>query len=742
MNRMESKEIEYKINRNLIIGWLLIVGVLLVAYFGEFLKGQRTGGYMLVFSLVTAVPAFACALLFRRDHENRNLRYFIIGGYFVMYAFALLTGSTTLVFTYILPLLSLIVLYHQPKLVLILGLGSLVANLVFIGRLLLEGRITVENSKDIEIQIALLFLCFGFLLVASRLYDDLYRKNEAYLQELDEKQKQLQHVTLQTITTIANIIDAKDEYTKGHSQRVADYSAAIAQALGYDEEYVNNVRYIGLLHDIGKIGIPDSILNKPGKLTDEEFELMKRHVEIGGNILKDNCMIKDLADGARYHHERYDGRGYMQHLKGEEIPEIARIIGLADAYDAMTSNRVYRKRLTDEQVLEEMERCSGTQFDPRIASVFIDLLKQGKIKQLSPDIPAGSGGAETDKALSFDETASTLEQSTKLLQDMIRLQSQKGTQDEERDYLTGVYTRRAGERRIAGRLAESEGGLLLVDISNLREINSRHGFICGDHLLCSVATVLDGFRPGMLVMRFGGDEFICYVDGVTRREDMEQIMAGLHESIEQCIHEKPFYEQAGVCVGGALSTTAGKDYMSLFLAADKALYYLKRLNKSGWYLYEATGQTDGDSANISKLDLEQLVDNIRSEHPYEEMYDADYPELARIYDFVKHISGQSRQDMQLILMTLKPIDEKATTVEERDEAMQYMEKAIRAALREADIMLRFSSTQCVILRMDFDKEQIPLVTNRIMNNFYRTYDKKTMVLSYDVAELKSGDVEM
>lgn len=727
MQRVENRETEYKINRNLIIGWLIIVAILLVAYFGEFLKGQRTGTYMLVFSFVTAVPAIVCAILFRRDHKNHNLRYLIIGGYFVMYVFVLLTGSTTLVFTYILPLLSLIVLYHQPKLVVILGLGSLVANLIFIVRQLIEGKVTVETSKDIEIQLALLFLCFGFLLVASRLYDDLYKKNEAYVKELDEKQKQLQRVTLQTITTIANIIDAKDEYTKGHSQRVADYSAAIAKELGYDEEYVNNVRYIGLLHDIGKIGIPDSILNKPGKLTDEEFELMKRHVEIGGNILKDNRMIKDLSDGARYHHERYDGRGYMQHLKGEEIPEIARIIGLADAYDAMTSNRVYRKRLTDEQVITELERCAGSQFDPRIAAVFTGLIREGKIKQLSPDMPVQAV-----------EEGSTLEASTKLLQDMIRMQKEQDVKNEERDYLTGAYTRKVGERKIAGRLTEREGALLLVDITNLNQVNSKHGFICGDYLIRHVAQVLDAFRPGMLVTRFGGDEFICFVDGVTKRQDMEQIMEQLHGQVGQYIRKMPVYDEVEVYAGGALSMTVGREYTTLFSAADKALYYMKQLRGGGWYLYGAEERREDKGADLSRPDLEQFVSNIVREGSYESVYCLDYPELSRIYEFARRESVRSGQKIQLILITLKPLNEKATTVEERDEAMGYMEKAVGAALRKADIMMRFSSTQFLVFFMNLEKEQIPTMTNRIMNNFYRSYDKKTMSLTYDVAEIKNG----
>ena len=302
-----------------------------------------------------------------------------------MYTFVLLTGNTTLVFTYIFPLLSLIVLYHQPKLVLMVGLVSLMANLLYDLKLYLNGVITVETSKDVEIQLALIFLCFGFLYAASRLYDDIHRKNAEYLREIEEKNREIQRVMLDTTTTIVNIIDAKDEYTKGHSQRVSEYSATIARELGYSEEEIANVRYVALMHDIGKIGIPDAILKKPDRLDAEEFAVMEQHVTIGAGILHENHMINDLEIGARYHHEKYDGSGYAEGLKGENIPEIARIIGLADTYDAMTTNRVYRKRLTDQEVVAELRKNSGTQFDPKLVELFLRLLEEGKFKQLRPD---------------------------------------------------------------------------------------------------------------------------------------------------------------------------------------------------------------------------------------------------------------------------------------------------------------------------------------------------------------------
>lgn len=149
--------------------------------------------------------------------------------------------------------------------------------------------------------------------------------------------------------------------------------------MGWSKERCEALRKIALLHDIGKIGIPDAVLNKPSRLTDEEYEIMKSHVLIGGDILKDFTIVQDVADGARYHHERYDGKGYAKGLKGEEIPLNARIIGIADAFDAMTSNRVYRQKMDMDYVLSELRKGSGTQFDPNIVKIMISLIEEGII---------------------------------------------------------------------------------------------------------------------------------------------------------------------------------------------------------------------------------------------------------------------------------------------------------------------------------------------------------------------------
>ena len=183
----------------------------------------------------------------------------------------------------------------------------------------------------------------------------------------------------ETVIAIAKAVDAKDERTSQHSLRVSQYSVMIARALGFSDTECENLRRAALMHDIGKIGIPDSILNKPARLTDEEYAVMKSHVTRGAEILKDFTLIDNVVDGALHHHERYDGRGYPSGMKGEEIPIYGRIIGVADAFDAMTANRVYRRQMDFDYVLKEMRNGRGAQFDPQFVDILLGLIDSGEI---------------------------------------------------------------------------------------------------------------------------------------------------------------------------------------------------------------------------------------------------------------------------------------------------------------------------------------------------------------------------
>ncbi len=187
---------------------------------------------------------------------------------------------------------------------------------------------------------------------------------------------------VETTKALANAIDAKDRYTHGHSTRVAILSRQIAKEAGYSDEDCDQVYFAALLHDVGKIGVPDEVINKTGKLTNEEFQQIKQHPVLGYQILSSIKHSPNLSIGARYHHERYDGSGYPDGLSGTDIPEIARIIAVADAYDAMTSNRSYRNALPQQVVRDEIAAGLGTQFDYMFAAIMLRLIDDGKIEQI------------------------------------------------------------------------------------------------------------------------------------------------------------------------------------------------------------------------------------------------------------------------------------------------------------------------------------------------------------------------
>jgi HD-GYP domain-containing protein (c-di-GMP phosphodiesterase class II) len=204
------------------------------------------------------------------------------------------------------------------------------------------------------------------LLGATASHTAIFLENAALYDDLNA-------MFLGTLEALTASIDAKDRYTCGHSQRVAHLTQQLARAVGLDDHTVSRTRIAGLVHDVGKIGVPERVLLKPGKLTDEEFEWIRRHPEMGYRILKDIPQLEDILPGVLYHHERYDGSGYPAGLAGQDIPLIARLITLADSFDAMSSSRTYRSKLSRAEVLAEVERCAGTQFDPGLAPVFLKL---------------------------------------------------------------------------------------------------------------------------------------------------------------------------------------------------------------------------------------------------------------------------------------------------------------------------------------------------------------------------------
>ncbi len=223
---------------------------------------------------------------------------------------------------------------------------------------------------------------FIFLLVVLSIYIVILITlvvSQIRVNKLLRQQKHDAQIIEQSISTFINFIEAKDPQTKGHSERVARYSYLLAQKMGYSERECNRISYVALMHDCGKISIPVTILQKKDKLTEEEYEVIKSHTTYGNQMLRDFSSIDGISMGALYHHERYDGKGYPSGMAGEEIPMIARIIGVADSLDAMNSNRCYRPRLTKEVIIQELINNKGKQFDATVVDYVIELINEGKI---------------------------------------------------------------------------------------------------------------------------------------------------------------------------------------------------------------------------------------------------------------------------------------------------------------------------------------------------------------------------
>ena len=258
----------------------------------------------------------------------------------------------------------------------------------------------VISISGLFIGIGMIILLFVNIIRTLRNLQDMELHRQKI--EVEKSKQQTERISLQMMQTLATTIEAKDEYTRGHSYRVAEYAALIAKELGWSQDEIINLKHAAHLHDIGKIGIPDSVLNKPTQLTEDEDNLLKKHTIIGAEILKDVTLIPHVAEVTRNHHEHYDGSGYPDGLEGTEIPIYARIIAVADCYDAMNSRRIYRNALSQDEIYEEILKNKGTQFDPEIADIFLTLLTENQIPDLD-DFSESSSATHDSVATQMQE---------------------------------------------------------------------------------------------------------------------------------------------------------------------------------------------------------------------------------------------------------------------------------------------------------------------------------------------------
>jgi len=534
--------------------------------------------------------------------------------------------------------------------------------------------------------------------------------------KVEQKTRQVEQLSFEIIATIASMIEAKDKYTKGHSIRVAEYSAMLAEALGWDEEKVKNLKYIALLHDIGKVGIPDRVLNKPGKLTDNEFNIIKSHTTIGGDILKDIETISFVDAGAKYHHERYEGGGYPSGIAGVNIPIVARIISIADAYDAMNSKRVYRDVLPKEIIRRELVNGRGTQFDPDFLDKFLELYDQDKL-YIAPEVEE-----EKEKTITGE--------GSQLIQQIMKSIEEEARKAGDTDYLTGLLSRMKGEERISGAMMEANGCFVIIDLDNLKRTNDTMGHLAGDYALITVGEVLSGHSQNAIAMRLGGDEFVLYMIGADKEEAIQRMNA-IYEEFASKRERSPYLSGSSLSAGLCMCTP--KDaYTDVLANADKALYHVKQRGKGSYFFYTSSLN---EAKKNSSDDLNRLIAGLQGEGGYSGSLNVEYREFAKMFDFVRSIADRFQHNLELIMITVQPAVAGSLYIDEKEQAMVCMEKTIQASLRTVDVCTRFSSEQFLVILMDAEKEDIDIITNRIFDNFSKVYSGKPLSLDYDIAEL-------
>ena len=701
-----------KINRTLLISWFAIIAILLITYGLEVIKHERTLEYTLLFALLMLVPFAIVSYIYSRNKEWEHLGYVVVAGYSLMYAFVMFTGATQMVFSYILPLLCFLVLYHKPRLI---GFSFVITIIVNVGSLfyqLGQNSITVSNSKDIEIRFAAIILCYAGAYVSASLYNMIHNDNQKYMLELTEKNQEIQDMAIQTIATIANTIDAKDEYTRGHSKRVAEISVAIAKDLGMSVEDINNLKSIALLHDIGKIGVPDTVLNKPGKLTDDEYELMKQHTVIGADILKDIKMFQGIEVGAKSHHEKYDGTGYPDKIAGEDIPYIARIIAVADAFDAMTSNRVYRKKLELDYVVEELKRCSGSQFDPDIVSVLIRMIEEKRLETVS-------------------------ENQEEEISELSKIWTRVMQKEEEKykaafDELTGLLLRAYGEKKIVSLIKERPGALIFCDMDNLKTINDRFGHKSGDKALKILGNVIGEYGENGVACRIGGDEFLLYLDNVTENKVVE-IMDSITDAFKNEVANDTTINIATISAGVCLTIPADL-YPNVLNKADKALYHVKQRGKAGYFIYK--DELDSMKAD-NHVDINQVTRSILDAGKYDGALDVEYRQFTKMYEYLNNVCARYNHSCNVVLVTLDAKSNKTMYIDEIEQGMKYMEMAIKNTIRSVDICTKYSSVQFLIVLLEAGEENIHTIINRIFTLFYKMSQNSDLIPRYEVSKLFS-----
>ena len=527
--------------------------------------------------------------------------------------------------------------------------------------------------------------------------------------EMDERRNQMEAISLQMMQTLSTTIEAKDEYTRGHSHRVAEYAALIAEELGWDIKEIRNLRNAAHLYDIGRIGIPDSILNKPTRLTEEEYAVIKEHTIIGAEILKNITLIDHVKEVARSHHERYDGKGYPDGLKGEEIPLYARIIAIADSYDAMKSRKIYRNPLADEIIYNEILQSRGKQFDPDIADVFLKLLDENRV--------AIDEDGDSDTEFEFERFI------TSVMSTMKRQEESEGF-----DFLTGLPMRNRGEKLAAQFMQQDNGYLVFLDMDNLKKTNDIYGHKAGDRALKLLGSLLMEHAQHSVVCRLGGDEFLMFVSEVSKEEIID-IVTKIQKKFEQCKEEDMEIRFADISAG-ICEVNKGDPFEECYSKADKALYYVKQNGKGSYFFYQQMENAESGSAGTGK-DLKMIAKALHDSGKYSGVLNLDYRDFARVFEYMNHLSARHKYKYHLVMVTMETLPDSAPHIESIEEALECMEHVISKKIRSVDVCTRYSSMQYLIILFEAEESKIKDIMERIFTQYRQEYKGTSLLPKYE-----------
>ena len=560
----------------------------------------------------------------------------------------------------------------------------------------------------------IILLCTNLLKTIKNIQKVESRRQRA---ELNKRRKQMETMSLQMMRTLSTTIEAKDEYTRGHSYRVAEYAALIAEELGWDKKEIRNLKNAAHLHDIGKIGIPDNILNRPTRLTEEEFQVIKEHTVIGAEILKNITLIDHVKEVARSHHERYDGMGYPDGLKGEEISLYARVIAIADCYDAMKSRRIYRNPLGDEVIYNEISRNCGSQFDPKIAGVFLKMLNEGRVV-------IREDGKLADKEDNLLNMEAEIEKFISTV--MITMKTQEDS--EGFDFLTGLPMRNRGEKLAAQFMQQDSGYLVFLDMDNLKKMNDLYGHKAGDRALKLLGSFLMEYAHHSVVCRLGGDEFLMFVPNVSK-EKITEIVTEIQEKFEQS-KEKDVAIRCASVSAGICEVNKGDPFEECYSKADKALYYVKQNGKGSFFFYQ---QMEGEKivGYGTGKDLTLVSKALSASGDYSGALELDYREFAKIYEYMNSMEKRYKCHCYLVMVTLETEADSVLNIEDIEYALECMEQAIRQKIRKVDVCTRYSSMQYLIILFEPDEKTIPNIMERIFGQYREQCGKKKLLLNYE-----------